>query len=55
MTDDPLVRTGHGPVRGERRADGSLRFLGIPYARPLVGELRFAAPVPPVRRGPADC
>ncbi|MCM1965415.1 carboxylesterase/lipase family protein [Streptomyces sp. G1] len=48
MTDDPLVHTGHGPVRGERRADGSLRFLGIPYARPPVGELRFASPVPPV-------
>ncbi|MGW6708852.1 carboxylesterase/lipase family protein [Streptomyces sp. NPDC054956] len=47
VTDGPLVRTGRGPVRGERRADGSLRFLGIPYARPPVGELRFAAPVPP--------
>ncbi|MFB7220146.1 carboxylesterase/lipase family protein [Streptomyces sp. NPDC002596] len=43
---DTLVRTGHGPVRGEIR-DGSLRFLGIPYARPPVGDLRFAAPAPP--------
>ncbi|MFF0477038.1 carboxylesterase/lipase family protein [Streptomyces sp. NPDC004284] len=42
-----LVTTLRGPVRGERRADGSLRFLGIPYAQPPVGELRFAAPVPP--------
>ncbi|MEU9997470.1 carboxylesterase family protein [Streptomyces sp. NPDC050848] len=41
------VTTTRGPVRGERRADGSLRFLGIPYAQPPVGELRFAAPVPP--------
>ncbi|MFE2560646.1 carboxylesterase/lipase family protein [Streptomyces sp. NPDC059352] len=41
------VTTARGPVRGERRADGSLRFLGIPYARPPVGDLRFAAPVPP--------
>ncbi|MFJ3583092.1 carboxylesterase/lipase family protein [Streptomyces sp. NPDC090127] len=41
------VTTTRGPVRGERRADGSLRFLGIPYARPPVGDLRFAAPVPP--------
>ncbi|MEW1696387.1 MULTISPECIES: carboxylesterase family protein [unclassified Streptomyces] len=41
------VTTVRGPVRGERRADGSLRFLGIPYARPPVGDLRFAAPVPP--------
>ncbi|MFH8839177.1 carboxylesterase/lipase family protein [Streptomyces sp. NPDC017868] len=41
------VTTVRGPVRGERRADGTLRFLGIPYAQPPVGELRFAAPVPP--------
>ncbi|MEU1515241.1 carboxylesterase family protein [Streptomyces sp. NPDC005811] len=43
----PLVITASGPVRGERRADGSLRFLGIPYAQPPDGALRFAAPVPP--------
>ncbi|MGW3566095.1 carboxylesterase/lipase family protein [Streptomyces sp. NPDC000941] len=43
----PQVATVHGPVRGERRADGVLRFLGIPYAQPPVGELRFAAPAPP--------
>ncbi|GGT15870.1 carboxylic ester hydrolase [Streptomyces tanashiensis] len=42
-----IVTTARGPVRGERRADGSLRFLGIPYAQPPVGELRFAAPVEP--------
>lgn len=46
-TTPPLVTTTHGPVRGERRADGSSRFLGIPYAKPPVGPLRFAAPVPP--------
>ncbi|WP_224282743.1 carboxylesterase/lipase family protein [Streptomyces sp. LS1784] len=45
--DHPVVPTCRGPVRGERRADGSVRFLGIPYAQPPVGELRFAAPVPP--------
>ncbi|MEV6355307.1 carboxylesterase/lipase family protein [Streptomyces hydrogenans] len=43
----PLVTTTRGPVRGERRADGSSRFLGIPYAKPPVGDLRFAAPEPP--------
>ncbi|MGW6417718.1 carboxylesterase/lipase family protein [Streptomyces sp. NPDC055055] len=41
------VTTARGPVRGERRADGSHRFLGIPYAQAPVGALRFAAPVPP--------
>ncbi|MFE9132789.1 carboxylesterase/lipase family protein [Streptomyces sp. NPDC007355] len=46
-TSGPVVSTARGPVRGERRADGSFRFLGIPYARPPVGDLRFAAPVPP--------
>lgn len=43
----PVVRTALGPVRGDRRTDGTLRFLGIPYAQPPVGALRFAAPVPP--------
>jgi carboxylesterase type B len=41
------VPTRLGPVRGEHRADGTLRFLGIPYAQPPVGPLRFTAPVPP--------
>ncbi len=45
--DHPVVQTRPGPVRGERRADGSIRFLGIPYAQPPVGALRFAAPQPP--------
>ncbi|MEJ1201655.1 MULTISPECIES: carboxylesterase family protein [unclassified Streptomyces] len=41
-----ILRTPHGPVRGARHATGA-RFLGIPYARPPVGKLRFASPVPP--------
>ena len=40
------VRTIYGPVVGERRATG-FAFLGVPYAQPPVGELRFAAPEPP--------
>ncbi|MFG3345980.1 carboxylesterase/lipase family protein [Streptomyces sp. NPDC048018] len=45
--ENPLVSTTRGPVRGERRTDGSCRFLGIPYAEPPVGPLRFASPAPP--------
>ncbi|MFI6869472.1 carboxylesterase/lipase family protein [Nocardia sp. NPDC050406] len=49
------VTTGYGPVRGVRRDTGTA-FLGIPYAQPPVGELRFAAPVPPAPwRDVRDC
>ena len=44
--DPLLVETSDGPVRGETR--GPLRaFLGIPYAAPPVGDLRFRPPAPP--------
>ncbi len=42
----PRVATAYGPVLGERR-DGSIAFLGIPYAAPPIGELRFRLPEPP--------
>ncbi|SDR73787.1 carboxylesterase/lipase family protein [Microterricola viridarii] len=51
-TTSPLVQTTAGVVRGFWReptdAAGvpSAAFLGIPFAEPPVGELRFAAPVP---------
>src|SRR4051812_23446392 len=38
--------TRHGKVRG-RREDGIIKFLGVPYATPPLGELRFKAPTPP--------
>jgi para-nitrobenzyl esterase len=44
--DSPVVETTSGPVRGLWR-EGSAAFLGIPFALPPVGDLRFAAPVPP--------
>ncbi|MET8977066.1 carboxylesterase family protein [Streptomyces sp. NPDC004539] len=40
------VRTTAGTVRGHRE-NGLAVFRGVPYARPPVGELRFAAPQPP--------
>ncbi|MGL3150398.1 carboxylesterase/lipase family protein [Microbacterium sp. A82] len=51
MTDTPIVDTASGPVRGFWRDHGtpsaSAAFLGIPFAAPPIGDLRFAAPVPP--------
>ncbi|MCS3843042.1 carboxylesterase/lipase family protein [Microbacterium sp. AK031] len=51
MTESPVVRTTSGPVRGFWRDHGtpaaSAAFLGIPFAEPPVGPLRYAAPVPP--------
>ncbi|WP_102191451.1 carboxylesterase/lipase family protein [Microbacterium aurantiacum] len=50
VIDAPIVQTSAGPVRGFWREEldrPSAAFLGIPFAQPPVGELRFAAPVPP--------
>ncbi|MBZ4324145.1 carboxylesterase/lipase family protein [Streptomyces huiliensis] len=49
MTGDrrPEARTAHGVVRGVRQGAVSA-FLGVPYAAPPVGPLRFAPPGPVV-------
>ncbi|ALV37096.1 carboxylesterase family protein [Streptomyces sp. CdTB01] len=41
----PVVRTDAGPVRGETTDEGR-QFLGIPYAQPPVGALRWRDPRP---------
>jgi len=43
---DPVVTTTAGDVQGSR-GEGYLEFLGIPYAAPPVGPLRFRPPEPP--------
>jgi para-nitrobenzyl esterase len=43
--DSPIVKTLDGPVRGASR-DGVREFLGIPYAAPPVGTLRWRPPEP---------
>ena len=44
----PVVRTESGAVRGTV-SSGVDSFLGVPYARPPVGELRWRAPEPAAR------
>ncbi|MFI6093598.1 carboxylesterase/lipase family protein [Streptomyces sp. NPDC051218] len=48
LPEEPTVRTTEGVVQGRRR-QGHAVFRGIPYARPPVGALRFAAPASPQR------
>src|SRR5260370_26163165 len=44
----PIVTTGDGAVRGT--ATGTVHeFLGIPYAAPPTGDLRWRPPQPPAR------
>jgi para-nitrobenzyl esterase len=46
QSDGFLVRTTSGPLRGVARPDGGAEFLGIPYAEPPVGDLRWHEPLP---------
>lgn len=44
--EETIIRTASGEVRG-LRVEGLHVFLGVPYAAPPVGPLRFAPPAPP--------
>jgi para-nitrobenzyl esterase len=46
-TAAPVAATTAGRIRGSRRANGVLAFMGIPYAAPTAGAGRFAPPQPP--------
>ncbi len=48
--DSLTVKTEQGKVHGKLIHDGAVRaFLGLPYAAPPVGELRWKAPEPPAK------
>jgi len=45
--DEPLImKTASGKLRGVPRPNGGAKFLGIPYAQPPVGDLRWHEPLP---------
>ena len=45
--DDALnVKTASGKLHGVARPNGGAKFLGIPYAQPPVGDLRWREPLP---------
>lgn len=43
----PIVDLGYSKFQGTALQNGVAQFLGIPYAAPPVGNLRFRAPRPP--------
>jgi para-nitrobenzyl esterase len=46
-SNDTLRQTGQGPVIGGDGRYGSHAWLGVPFAKPPVGPLRWRAPQPP--------
>jgi len=44
---DIIAKTNCGNIKGIKVKENVLRFIGIPYAKPPVGALRFKAPVDP--------
>lgn len=46
-TEGPIVRIPQGAYRGRPADQGVVAFLGIPYARPPIGRLRWREALPP--------
>ena len=46
LSDPLVVRTTAGLIRGVARPGGGAEFLGVPYAQPPVGDLRWREPLP---------
>ena len=44
---DPTISLSSGQIRGILLPTGGAQFLGIPYAQPPIGDLRWHEPVPP--------
>ena len=41
-----IVNTGYAKYHGNRSYTDTVAYLGIPYAEPPIGDLRFRAPLP---------
>jgi carboxylesterase type B len=41
-----IVDTGYAKYLGNRSYTNTVAYLGIPYAEPPIGDLRFRAPLP---------
>ena len=46
--EQPIVDFGYSQYQGSQLSSGVNQFLGIRYAAPPLGDLRFRAPVPPL-------